>query len=67
MRLYHGFRKFQEHTVVQGTITSIENCGNAYYVEFYKARSKHFGGDFDDMGSRKITDQYHYNQACKKV
>ena len=65
MRLYHGFRKLSEHTVIQGKILSVTLEDDSYHIEFVKHNRKKIASDFDDMGKRKQTDLYHYNQKCK--
>lgn len=59
-----GVRKSEEHTVIQGTIEEIESIGRDYLVRFDKVRHKrpNVSSDFDDIGKRKIVDQYHYQQ-----
>ena len=63
--IYHGYRSIDDHTVIQGSILSITRESEAYYVEFVKHNRKKIASDFDDMGKRKQTDLYHYNQKCK--
>lgn len=67
-RLYHGFRRKDEHTVIPGIITSIEDVGDKYHVEYIKRTKSRvrISNDFDDIGNRHIEEAYHYNQKSDK-
>lgn len=63
-----GKRLTNEHTVIQGDITSITKVNEGYLVEYYKHRNKvnYVSPEFDDMGQSKTFNVYHYNQKSNK-
>ena len=63
---YHGFKSFNEHTVIPGIIKQIEKDDHSYYVVYNKQiANKPSGCDFDDMGNTAIVNLYYYNQKSK--
>lgn len=59
-----GVRQNSEHCVIQGVIEEVTATSEGYIVRFDKVRHKrpNVSSDFDDIGKRAITEQYHYQQ-----